>query len=182
MAAALAAALLAAPASGGVETDSRPGAADCPGLGCPAAGSSGGPVLPEGAQVALPIRFASGSARIDGSAQSRLLNLCVAARRSTEVKLLVVGHTDATPVRTARFPDNESLSRARAEAVVDYLAAECGLDRARLRAIGLGARRPVADNATAEGRARNRRIEIIALPIGAPWPQEPPEAARVPVS
>lgn len=82
-------------------------------------------------------------------------------------RVMIIGHTDNVPIRPAartRFPSNWELSTARATAAVRFLVDECGLDPRRLAAMGFGEYRPVADNATAEGRARNRRIEIVILP------------------
>jgi type VI secretion system protein ImpK len=97
----------------------------------------------------------------------------------------VIGHTDNQPIRTLRFPSNWELSRARAESVARILAGS--VPAARLRADGRGDSEPLAPNDTAQGRARNRRVEITvyvapgsasgppagAAP-GAPAPATPP--------
>jgi chemotaxis protein MotB len=78
----------------------------------------------------------------------------------------VEGHTDNVPIKGAlanRYPTNWELSAARAITVTRYLEKE-GLDPALLSAAAFGEYQPVADNATAEGRAKNRRIAIILLP------------------
>ncbi len=72
----------------------------------------------------------------------------------------VVGHSDNVPIRTARFPSNWELSRARADSVARELA-RVMTDWSRLRVDGLADTQPIASNATAEGQRRNRRIEII---------------------
>lgn len=78
----------------------------------------------------------------------------------------VTGHTDNQPIRSLRFPSNWELSRARAQSVVSML--ESRVSRERLRADGLGDTEPVASNDTVEGRARNRRVEIVLhVPGGA---------------
>lgn len=64
------------------------------------------------------------------------------------------------PAARSRFASNWELSTARATAAVRFLTETCGLDSRRLGAVGHGEFRPVADNSTAEGRARNRRIAI----------------------
>lgn len=74
----------------------------------------------------------------------------------------VIGHTDSQPIRTIRFPSNQELSEARATAVEKRLAQTLGGDE-RLTAEGRGAREPIATNDTADGRARNRRIDILLL-------------------
>jgi type VI secretion system protein ImpK len=78
-------------------------------------------------------------------------------------KVLVVGYTDSQPIYTPQFPSNEVLSEKRAQSVSDYLVAR-GVDKARLQAIGKGSSDPVDDNQTAQGRARNRRVEILVTP------------------
>jgi len=73
------------------------------------------------------------------------------------LKLLVVGHTDSV----GSFEANMKLSQARAEAVVQALVKEYGVAAARLRPQGAGPIAPVATNRTEEGRARNRRVELV---------------------
>ena len=73
---------------------------------------------------------------------------------------MVSGYTDNQPIRTARYPSNFELSRERAEQVAAILSSR-GVAPQRLRAQGLGDAQPVADNKTAEGRARNRRVEVV---------------------
>ncbi|PRA26766.1 OmpA/MotB family protein [Pseudomonas poae] len=75
-------------------------------------------------------------------------------------KLIVAGHTDTQDIRSARFPSNWELSGARAGSVVRYLQAN-GIQPDRLAAIGYADTHPLADNSTPEGRARNRRVELI---------------------
>lgn len=73
----------------------------------------------------------------------------------------VEGHTDSVPVRrNVRYPSNWELSSARAGSVVRYMQAN-GIAKHRLKAIGYADTRPIADNDTAEGRARNRRVELV---------------------
>ena len=77
---------------------------------------------------------------------------------------VIEGHTDNVPITpgvTCTFPDNMALSQARAESAVNFLVGNFGIDRSRLSAKGYGETRPVADNATKEGRQQNRRIEAI---------------------
>ncbi|SMG54174.1 type VI secretion system protein TssL, long form [Paraburkholderia susongensis] len=71
----------------------------------------------------------------------------------------VTGHTDSQPIHTAEFPDNEALSVQRAAFVADALKAH-GVPADRIVAIGKGDTQAVADNTTAEGRSRNRRVEV----------------------
>ena len=72
----------------------------------------------------------------------------------------VEGFTDDLPIKTDKFPTNWELSAARAGSVVRMLAAD-GVDPSRLAAVGYGEFQPIADNATAEGRARNRRVVLV---------------------
>ncbi len=76
-------------------------------------------------------------------------------------EVTVEGHTDSVPVRrNVRYPSNWELSSARAGGVVRYLQAN-GISRGRLKAVGYADTRPIADNHTPEGRARNRRVELM---------------------
>ncbi|NQD94014.1 flagellar motor protein MotD [Pseudomonas sp. CrR25] len=72
----------------------------------------------------------------------------------------VEGFTDNLPIQTAQFPTNWELSAARAASIVRMLAIE-GVNPSRLASVGYGEFQPVADNATAEGRARNRRVVLV---------------------
>lgn len=102
--------------------------------------------------------FTAGSAQVEDPA---LVARIGAALKAIPGAVAVSGHTDAQPMRSARFPSNWHLSLARAEAVRGLLAA--AIEPARLRAEGRADADPVADDATAEGRARNRRVEISLL-------------------
>ena len=72
----------------------------------------------------------------------------------------VEGFTDNLPISTAQYPSNWELSSARAASIVRMLAMD-GVNPSRLAAVGYGEFQPVADNATAEGRARNRRVVLV---------------------
>ncbi len=81
-------------------------------------------------------------------------------------RILITGHTDSQPIRSLRFPSNWHLSQARADSVKMMLGANIKADR--LRAEGRAESEPVGDNATADGRAQNRRVEItLFVPLGA---------------
>ena len=75
----------------------------------------------------------------------------------------VEGHADSIPINTARFPSNWELSTARAATVLRRLEMIHGLSPQLLSAAGYGEYRPVASNETVDGRARNRRVDIIVL-------------------
>ncbi|MBK8209079.1 MAG: type VI secretion system protein TssL [Rhodospirillales bacterium] len=105
--------------------------------------------------------FASGGA--NGEAQFQPLIRKIAlflADQNAAGPFVVTGHTDNVPIRSLRFPSNHDLSRARADAVADVLVAS-GIDRAKLRINGVADSEPIASNATADGRAKNRRVEIL---------------------
>ena len=103
--------------------------------------------------------FASATASVRESDRPLLERIGVVLERERG-PVVVVGHTDSQPIRTARFPSNYELSLARATAVVAVLREEI-TDPTRLRAEGAADRDPLAGNDTREGRARNRRIEIV---------------------
>lgn len=100
--------------------------------------------------------FASGSASLRAEARANLGRIVAFVRDAGAAAVLIEGHTDN------RGGDNlnQALSQRRAEAVRDALIEE-GIDGVRLTAVGQGKNHPVADNNTAEGRARNRRVEIV---------------------
>lgn len=113
------------------------------------------------------VLFDSGEADLKPEGQAVLRKVAAVLAAHPDRQVLVAGHTDTVPIKPAarhRFPSNWELSTARATAAVRFLAEQCGLDPRRLGAVGYGEYRPIADNRTAEGRARNRRIEIVVLP------------------
>lgn len=90
------------------------------------------------------------------------LNRVAAALDGTEGPVIVAGHSDSSPINNARFKSNAALSLARAETVRKRLAEQLA-DGDRLSAEGRSDAEPIADNATVEGRALNRRIEIVLV-------------------
>jgi type VI secretion system protein ImpK len=102
--------------------------------------------------------FASGTARLEAAIEPVILRVAEALDRVPGT-VLVTGHTDDVPIRTARFPSNWELSTERAASVVKLMAGKLG-DPARLRAEGLADSAPVAPNDSAANRARNRRVTI----------------------
>lgn len=85
----------------------------------------------------------------------------------------IEGHTDTTPIRTSKFASNWELSTARATRVVEFLMRN-GVTPARLSAAGYSEFKPRAANATPEGRARNRRVDLIVLNDATTTAEEPP--------
>ncbi len=75
-------------------------------------------------------------------------------------KVRVEGHTDNVPIHTEKYPSNWELSTARAARIVRYFISR-GIPPERLSAMGFAHYRPIADNSTPEGRAKNRRVEIV---------------------
>jgi chemotaxis protein MotB len=107
------------------------------------------------------ILFDSGSARLKPGFMAILNELAPQLARLPN-SIEVDGHTDNIPISTAAFPSNWELSAARAGAVIRYLATR-GLKPERLSAAGYAETRPIDTNDTREGRARNRRVELIVL-------------------
>lgn len=108
--------------------------------------------------------FSSGSATVVDGFQPLMLRIADAIRK-VKGQVRVTGHSDNRPIATLRFPSNWALSRARGEQVMQLLAAKTGQSE-RFSAEGRSDTEPVASNATAEGRAKNRRVEITVLAEG----------------
>ncbi len=113
------------------------------------------------------ILFNSGDAVMQPAGESVMRKIAAILAQHPELKIHVIGHTDNIPIRPearSRFTSNWELSAARALAAVHFLTEQAGVDPHRVGAVGYGEFRPIADNATAEGRAKNRRIAITILP------------------
>ncbi len=113
------------------------------------------------------VMYDSGEAVLKPDGQAVLLKVAAILAGHPELKIHVIGHTDNVPIRPSahsRFASNWELSTARALAAVHFLTEQAGVDPHRVGAVGYGEYRPIADNATAEGRAKNRRIAITILP------------------
>lgn len=108
--------------------------------------------------------FKSGSARVESKGKEALESLAEVLKNNPDIDILIEGHTDTVPIKTANFKDNWDLSVARATAIVRILADDYGVDEHRLTAAGRGEYEPKATNETPEGRAQNRRTEIILSP------------------
>ena len=106
--------------------------------------------------------FGSGDAQLREDVLP-LMNKIARALESTDGAIMVTGHTDNQPIATSRYPSNWHLSLARATAVSDELAHSADLS-GRLWPEGRGETEPRFDNASAENRARNRRVEISLIP------------------
>lgn len=104
--------------------------------------------------------FESGSAEIPSGAKKVLSRVGDILKNYSDKLIKIEGHTDNVPINSAAYPSNLWLSTARATKVLEYLSENKGLKRKNLEASGRGEVVPVADNSTAKGRARNRRVEI----------------------
>lgn len=105
--------------------------------------------------------FETASAILSTSAETLLDRAIKILKANPDTVVSVEGHTDSQ----GKGANNMKLSQARAQAVVDYLISG-GVDASRLKAIGYGETRPIADNTTAKGRAQNRRIEFVVKTRG----------------
>ena len=105
------------------------------------------------------ILFATDSANVAGSLQNDLYALAANLNRYPDSTVNVIGHTD----NTGSASYNQDLSERRARAVTAILQ-NGGVSSARLRAIGRGEGQPIASNLSAEGRAQNRRVDIVIRP------------------
>jgi OmpA-OmpF porin, OOP family len=108
--------------------------------------------------VALHMNFDTDSDAIRPDSQPIVQEIAKLLRTDAQLKLKVEGHTD----NSGDAAHNRTLSSKRALSVVHAVAAQ-GIDAGRMQAVGLGADRPVADNGTEEGRARNRRVELVKV-------------------
>ena len=109
------------------------------------------------------ILFPSGSADLSEIGMETLKEVAGALREFPERAFQVEGHTDNVPIKTQRFPSNWELSTARAVSVVK-LFRDAGISPANLSAGGYGEHQPRAANESEEGRALNRRIEVVMIP------------------
>jgi len=104
--------------------------------------------------------FSSGSAVVNPAAFATLDGIGRVIAEVGKHPVKVEGHTDDRPIRTSQYPSNWQLSGARAAAVVQRLVTD-GVEPKRTSLSGYASQHPVTTNATAFGRARNRRVEII---------------------
>jgi chemotaxis protein MotB len=107
------------------------------------------------------LMYKSGSSKVSEEGKKALSNLATVLNEYPKLKVIVLGHTDDRKFKTGS--DNWSLSTERANGIVRTLSG-LNVDPSRLTSGGQGKHNPVADNSTAEGRAQNRRTEIILNP------------------
>ncbi len=129
-------------------------------------------VTPEGFVISLKDLgfFDSGQANLRPGASEKIERIAkVLAQHGFYLR--VEGHSDDQPIHTAQFDSNWELSTARATAVLTLLINESRLNPARISLAGYGQYRPIADNATADGRRMNRRVDLVV--VGGVEPQQP---------
>ncbi len=114
-------------------------------------------------QMASDVVFSPASTSIKPDARDAILELAATLATFEGRRFLVVGHSDATPIRSARFPSNWELSSQRAVGVVKVMI-EAGVKAEMLTAAGAAEFDPLVDNETQENRTTNRRVEIVFLP------------------
>jgi chemotaxis protein MotB len=128
---------------------------------------------PRGLVASLPqaVLFAAGDDRIAKEALP-MIALIAGVLQDVPNRVIVVGHADATPIHTARFKNNWELSVARGMRVLELLVQGYRIDEKRMSLSGDGSNRPAGSNDTPEGRAVNRRVELVILdePLTNPAP------------
>jgi chemotaxis protein MotB len=108
--------------------------------------------------------FKSGSAAVEEKGLTAIKTLGDVLNKNPDIDVLIEGHTDNIPIKTAKYEDNWALSADRALSIVRLLANEHNVDPKRLEAAGRAEFYPKGSNEVAEGRAKNRRTEIILSP------------------
>jgi len=131
-------------------------------------------VTPEGFVISLKDLgfFNSGQAVLLPGAAGKIERIAkVLAQHGLDLR--VEGHSDDQPIHTAQFRSNWELSTARAMAVLLLLVNDSGIDPKRVSVAGYGQYRPVADNATPDGRQMNRRVDLVVVASTTPQPGAP---------
>jgi len=116
--------------------------------------------------ISLPgtITFDSGSSKLTSRGETMLRRIVGEIQnRYRDNTISVEGHTDTDPIKKSKFGTNWRLSVERAMAVRDYLEKNGGLDPGRCRVVGYGPYRPLANNSSANGKEKNRRVEIVIV-------------------
>lgn len=108
--------------------------------------------------------FPSGSAVVNKRGKDALAQLAGALNTTSDITVEIEGHTDSVPINTKMYPDNWALSTARATAITRILLSDYKVNPGKLKASGRSEYEPVASNSTENGRALNRRTEIIIEP------------------
>jgi chemotaxis protein MotB len=114
-------------------------------------------------QMQTDVLFSSGSARLSKDGQAAIEEVSDLLASLEERRYQIEGHTDDLPIHTTAFPSNWELAAARAISVVSVMT-ENGMDPKRVSGVSYGEAIPIASNDTDEGKAMNRRIEIVVVP------------------
>lgn len=110
------------------------------------------------------ILFDSGKSFVKDGTEEILMKLSSVLSKTKAREIRIVGHSDSQPIKTREFPSNWELSTARALAILHTLVEDYGLKPDKLVAMGCAHFQPIASNNTPEGRAKNRRAEILLIP------------------
>jgi len=113
--------------------------------------------------MAADVLFPSGSAQLSEDGEANIREVARLLGRRTDREFQIQGHTDADPIHSAEFPSNWHLGAARALNVMQFMVAN-GMSADQVSAATFGEHQPVAGNNADEGKAANRRIEIVFLP------------------
>lgn len=108
--------------------------------------------------------FESGKAVVNQQGKEALGKLAEVLNKQTEIEVMIEGHTDNVPIKTAVYQDNWDLSVIRATSVVRILTETYAVNPLQIQPCGRGEYKPVADNESVEGKSKNRRTEIIMAP------------------
>jgi len=122
-----------------------------------------GNILRDGSKIVLRlygINFPTGKSKISEKHHNILDKVITAIKEFPNSTVIIEGHTDSK----GSIKMNNRLSQERADNVRDYIISNSGISAEKLKSIGYGQSRPIADNSTEEGRTKNRRIEIIIIP------------------
>jgi chemotaxis protein MotB len=114
--------------------------------------------------LAEKLLFKSGSDVVDPKGKAALKSLADVLNSSSDFTVAIEGHTDDVPIKTKMFEDNWDLSTARASSIVRILTKDNGFESGRITASGKSEFHPVSANTTTQGRAENRRTEIVLSP------------------
>ncbi|MFA6149252.1 MAG: OmpA family protein [bacterium] len=111
------------------------------------------------------VLFGAGTAAVKPSSSASLAAVATVLKKG-QCDAVVEGHTDSLPISNARYASNWELSATRATNILERLVVEYGISPGRLSAAGYAEFRPVASNTNPEGRARNRRVDVVLLLSG----------------
>jgi len=148
------------------------------GAGQPPVATREGSLEEQLAALARKLEFEPGEALTKPSGLPILKQIGALLKMVSDKRIVIAGHTDNRPIGPTlkhQLPSNQALSEARASSVARFLTEEGGLKQTQVSAIGYANTRPIASNATEEGRKKNRRIDIILRPQ-APTPPAPDKA------